>query len=61
MFSLVWNLKNLTEDHGESEGEKSFKQRTEEKKVVTKLVTNTENTPRVDGRVGDRRKWVMGI
>ena len=54
----MWNLRNLTEDHGGREGEKnSFKQRGRQ---THKALLNTENKLRVDGEVGER-EWVMGI
>ena len=59
MFSLMWILRNLTEDHGEREGEKIVNnQRGREANHKRQL--NTENKMRVYGRVGERGKWVMG-
>ena len=50
VFTSVWNLRNLTEDHGGREGEKnSFKQR----EANHKRLLNTENKLRVNGEMGD--------
>ena len=57
----MWNLRNLTEDHGGREGEKnSYKQRGRE--ANRKRLLHTENKLRADGqRVGKRGKCMMGI
>ena len=49
----MWNLRNLTEDHGGREGEKIVSNR-EGGKPIKDL--NTENKLRVDGRDGGKRK-----
>ena len=58
VFTHMWNLRNLTEDHGGREGEKQFQS---EREASHKRLLNTQNKLRVDGRVGERRKWVMGM
>ena len=56
----MWILRNLTDDHGGSDGEtNSYKQRGRE--ANHKILLNTENKLRVDGGVGERGKWVMGM
>ena len=55
----MWILRNLTEDHGGGEGEKKKLQRGKE--ANHKRLLKTENKLRVDGGVGGRGKWVMGI
>ena len=57
MFSLMWNLRNFTEDHGGREGKKVVTER----EANHKRLLNTENKLRVDGRGGGEGKWVMGI
>ena len=54
----MWNLRNLTEDHGGGEGKKKLQRG---KEANHKRLLNTENKLRVNGGVGDRGKWVMGI
>ena len=55
----MWNLRNLTEDHGgKGRGKNSYKQRGRE--ANHKRILNTENKLK-DGGVGERGKWVMGI
>ena len=44
----MWNLRDLTEDHGGREGEKIVKNRGREENHETPL--NPENKLRVDGR-----------
>ena len=44
---------------GEERGKNSYKQRGREANY--KRLLNTENKLRVDGGVGERGKWVMGI
>ena len=53
-------MRNLTQDHGGREGGKNrYKERGRE--ADHNRLLNTENKLRVDGGVGERRKWVMGI
>ena len=59
VFTHMWNLRNITKDHGEGN----------EKKIVTKRVReanhkrllNTEKVLRVDRACGKRGKWMMSI
>ena len=46
VFTLMWILRNLTEDHGGGEGERG-------REPNHKRLLNTENKPRVDGRWGE--------
>ena len=57
----MWNLRNVTEDHGGREGrQNSYKQRGRE--ANHKRLLNTENKLRVDGGgAKDRGKQVRGI
>ena len=56
----MWILRNLTVDHGgKGKGKNSYKQRGRE--ANHKRLLNTGNKLRVDGEVGERGKWVMGI
>ena len=49
----MWNLRNITEDHGGREqGKNSYKQRGRE--ANHKRLLNTENKLRVDGRGQER-------
>ena len=51
VFTHMWNLRNLTEDHGGREGEKnSYKQRGRE--ANHKRLLRTKNKLRVDGGWG---------
>ena len=57
MFSLMWNLRNLTEDHGGKGREKnSFKR----EGGNHKRLLNTENKLRVDGGAGCGGEGKMG-
>ena len=49
MFSLMWILRNLTEDHGGVEGGKKLQRGRE---ANDKRLVNTENQLRVDRRWG---------
>ena len=54
----MWNLRNLTEAHGEGNGKKQFQT---EREASHKRLLNTENKLRVEGRVRGEEKWVVGI
>ena len=53
----MWNLRNLTEDHGEGKGKNSYKQRRRE--ANHKRLLSTDNKLRVDGG-GGRGEEKMG-
>ena len=55
VFTLMWILRNLTEDCGGGEGKKKLGRESNLKRLL-----KTENELRVDGVEG-RGKWVMGI
>ena len=60
VFTHMWILRNLTEDHGGGKGEKSYKQRGRE--TNHKRLLNTENKLRVDGGRWGRGKngrWAL--
>ena len=60
VFTHTWILRNLTEDHGRREGEKNgYKQRGRE--ADYRRLLTTENKVKVDGGLGERGEWVMGI
>ena len=50
VFTRMWNLRNLTEDHGGEEGENIVSNREE---ANHKRLLNRENKLRVDGRRGE--------
>ena len=50
-------MRNVTEDHGGRKGGKIVTNREGDHKRLL----NTENNLRVDGLLGERGKWVMGI
>ena len=54
----MWILRNLTEDHGGGEGEK--KKREGGSQTIRDSL-KTENKLRVDGGVGGRGGWAMGV
>ena len=60
VFTHMWILRNLTEDHGGREVEKIVTNREGEREANHKRLLNTENKLKVNGGGGER-KWVMGI
>ena len=55
----MWNLRNLTEDHGEGKGKNSYKQRGWQT-IINGILLNAENKLKVDvgggwreGKMGD--------
>ena len=57
----MWILRNFTEDHGRREGRKKISYKQRERETNHKRLLNTKNKLRIDGGVGERGKWVMGI
>ena len=55
VFTHMWILRNLIEDHGEGKGLQRGRE------ANHKRLLNTENKLRVDGGVRERGKRVMGI
>ena len=54
----MWNLRNLTEAHGEGTGKNQFQT---EREATHERLLNTENKLRVEGRVRGEEKWEVGI
>ena len=55
VFNHMWNLRNLTEDHGGRKGKKEFQT---EREANHERLLKTENKLRVDGR--GRAGWGWG-